>query len=114
MKDVFIMRRWRVGTFSMGILLILLGVLLLLGELRGIPSVELIFTWWPVILITLGLEVLAHVYFSREEEPKVKYDGFSIFIILLIIMTTLTVYGVKFAIENIPEIRNYLGNIGLM
>jgi membrane-bound ClpP family serine protease len=114
MGDVFMMRKWRVGTFSMGILLILLGTLLLFGELSGISSVKLIFTWWPVILITLGIEVLAHVYFSREQDPKVKYDGFSIFIIILIIMITLMVYGIKFAIENIPEIRDYFGIIGLI
>jgi membrane-bound ClpP family serine protease len=101
-------RKWRVGTFSMGILLILVGALLLFGELNSMSTVKLIFTWWPVVLITLGFEVLAHVYFSREEHPKVQYDGFSIFIILVIIMISLGVYGVKFAIENIPEIRNHL------
>jgi membrane-bound ClpP family serine protease len=104
------MRKWRVGTISMGILLILVGILLLFGELRDIPTIKLIFTWWPVILITLGVEVLAHVYFSGEENPKVKYDGFSIFIIILIIIITLSAYGMRFAIQNIPEIRNYLGN----
>jgi membrane-bound ClpP family serine protease len=104
------MRKWRVGTFSMGILLILVGILLLLGELSGISSVKLIFTWWPLILITLGLEVLAHVYFSGQESPTVKYDGFSIFIILLIIIITLLVYGVRFAMLNIPEIKEHLGN----
>jgi membrane-bound ClpP family serine protease len=104
------MRKWRVGTFSMGILLILVGVLLLFGELSGRSAVELIFTWWPVILITLGIEVLVHVYFSGEESPTVKYDGFSIFIILLIIIITLLVYGVRFAMLNIPEIREHLDN----
>jgi hypothetical protein len=99
------MRKWRVGTLSMGILLIIVGILLLYGELNGISTINLIFTWWPVILITLGIEVLAHVYFSIEESPKIKYDGFSIFIILLIVLVTLSAYGAKLAIENIPALK---------
>lgn len=107
------MRKWRVGTFSMGVLLILVGVLLLLGELKGISAVKLIFTWWPVVLIILGIEVLVHIYFSGEENPRVRYDGFSIFIIILIIMITLFAYGVRFAMQNVPELRDLLGNIVL-
>jgi membrane-bound ClpP family serine protease len=100
------MRRWRVGTFSMGVLLILVGALLMMGEFQQISKIKLLYTWWPVILIILGLEVLAHVYLSKEEHPVAKYDGFSIFIILLIIIVTSAVYGVKFFIDNLEVLQN--------
>ena len=100
------MRKWRVGTFSMGMLLIAIGVVLLAGQISGISSAKLIFNWWPIILVILGIEVLAHVYFSKEEQPKVKYDGFSIFIIIFIIIASTAIYGAGYAINNIPGVKD--------
>jgi len=100
------MRKWRVGTFSMGMLLIAIGVILLAGQISGISSAKLIFSWWPIILVILGIEVLAHVYFSKEEQPKVKYDGFSIFIIIFIIIASTVIYSIGYAINNIPGVKD--------
>lgn len=80
------MRQWRVGTLSMGVLLIGVGVLLLIGRLNGVASITWILKWWPIILILLGLEILGYAYFSKQESPKIMYDGFSIFIVLVIII----------------------------
>lgn len=101
------MKGWRVGTLSMGVLLILVGALLLYGQLSGVSTIELIFNWWPVVLILLGIEVLTYVYLSRSEQPNVKYDGFSIFIIIFIIGTTLFAYGIKFLFENHPDLKRF-------
>ena len=100
------MRKWRVGTFSMGMLLISIGVILLAGQISGISSAKLIFSWWPIILVILGIEVLAHVYFSKEEQPKVKYDGFSIFIIIFIIIASTVIYSIGYAINTIPGVKD--------
>lgn len=93
------MRGWRVGTISMGLLLILMGSLLLFGQINDISSIELIFKWWPAVLIMLGIEILLYVFLSRKEQLAVKYDGFSIFIIMLIIFSTLVAYGIKFLFD---------------
>lgn len=93
------MRGFRVGTISMGLLLILMGCLLLFGQINDISSIELIFNWWPAVLIMLGIEILLYVFLSRKEQLIVKYDGFSIFIIMLIIFSTLVAYGIKFLID---------------
>ena len=43
------MRQWRVGSFSMGLVLVLLGIGLLLYQLKGAPAaLDLIFNWWPL------------------------------------------------------------------
>ena len=75
------MRKWRVGTISMGITLILLGVILLLSQFQGWDIVKLSLAWWPVILIVLGAEIVVYLFLSKQENPIVKYDFFSIMFI---------------------------------
>ena len=98
------MRQFRVGTFSMGILLIAVGVLLLLGRFAGISSIKLILDFWPVILIILGIEILTYVFVSKEDQPKIKYDGLSIFIIILLIFLSTIAYAGTTILEKYPYI----------
>lgn len=100
------MRKWRVGTFSMGMLLIFMGVLLLIGRIKNVSSINIILNWWPIIIIILGIEILVHVYFSREDQPRVKYDVFSIFFIIFILIASLGIYGGRLIIENVPGVKD--------
>lgn len=52
------MRTHKVGTLTLGIGLVLFGVLFLVHLFTGVLSYELIFHLWPVVFILLGLEVL--------------------------------------------------------
>jgi len=91
-------RKWRVGTVSMGILLIATGLLLLISELKGLDGAKMILRWWPVILIILGIEILVYLKvakFSGEEQPKLKFDGLSIFLTIFIILVSSGVYAVS-------------------
>ncbi|KGP72103.1 LiaI-LiaF-like domain-containing protein [Pontibacillus yanchengensis] len=72
------MRRWRVGTISMGATLMLLGVVLMCSQLFDWEVSSLAFTWWPAILIVLGVEVLVYIFTSKQEKPVVHYDFLSI------------------------------------
>lgn len=78
------MRTWRVGTFSMGASLLFLGVFLLLTNILRWDMTTVMISWWPVIFIILGVEVLLYIYFSKQESPYVKYDILSIFFIGII------------------------------
>lgn len=78
----------------MGILLIGTGILLLISELQGFNGAGMILRWWPVILIVLGLEILAHIMLSHEEQSKIKFDGLSIFLTIFIILVCTGVYGI--------------------
>lgn len=80
------MRQWRVGTFSMGLLLLCAGTGLLYAQFQPAPVVSSILKWWPVIFIILGVEVLLQSYLMKDKESKIKYDLFSIFIIFFIVM----------------------------
>ena len=89
------MREWRVGTFTMGLSLIALGVFLFLdfsGVFNG-------FYWamrlWPVIVILLGIEVLLYAYVANKkpEGLKIKYDFVSMLMVILIGMASCGVWG---------------------
>src|SRR5690606_25524673 len=86
-------RTWRVGTVSMGLSLLLLGILLLLSQFLGFQLLHIMAVWWPIILVVLGMEILLYLYVSRQEKPFVKYDFLSIVFVGVIGMT-----GIGFAI----------------
>jgi len=75
------MRSWRVGTVSMGSALLLLGVFLLVSTFTGVELNSVLMSWWPVILIILGFEILLFLFFRGKQELNLKYDVFSILFI---------------------------------
>ncbi len=52
------MENKRVGTISMGIVLIGFGILILVAQINKISAVELAVKFWPTILMLIGGEVL--------------------------------------------------------
>ncbi|WFD11492.1 LiaF transmembrane domain-containing protein [Tepidibacter hydrothermalis] len=88
------MRRWRVGNLSSGVMFIILGIVLLASLLKGLVVTEYIFKFWPVVLIILGLEIIAYVYFSKADNSKVKYDILSIFMIILVGLFSIGAYTI--------------------
>lgn len=88
--------KYRVGTLSVGLLFITLGVGLLLQHWIDFSFTSLLFTWWPILLILLGAEILITLRFlKKESEARVGYDLFSIFIILMFTVVSLFLYTVK-------------------
>ncbi|MCA1028960.1 hypothetical protein [Cytobacillus kochii] len=75
------MRTWRVGTFSMGASLLFLGVYLLLSQIFKLDVSSILISWWPIIFVILGGEILLYLFFSKQEKPYLKYDIFSIFFV---------------------------------
>lgn len=88
-------RQWRVGTLSMGTILIVFGLVLLLAQFKSFSAVELVSTWWPAVMIILGLEIIAAHYFSGEDKPPIKYDLLSILMVLLIGGITFGLYALS-------------------
>lgn len=84
----------RVGTLSMGISLIALGVILLVALLGGYGIIDQLFKWWPIILVIIGGEILLYVYRAQEDQPKIKYDFFSIFMIMVIFVSSGIFYAI--------------------
>lgn len=78
------MRTWRVGSFSMGASLVLLGVSLLCTQVFNWDAGIILLSWWPVIFIVLGLEILLYLRLSRLENTPLKYDFISIIFVACI------------------------------
>jgi len=78
------MRTWRVGTISMGISLVGLGLVLLVSQIADMNLTTILLSWWPLLFIILGAEILFYIYFSRKESSFVKYDIFSILFVGLL------------------------------
>jgi hypothetical protein len=74
-------RKWRVGTVSMGLSLILLGFFLFFALLNGNDVFQTFFAWWPLILIVLGLEITIYSFLPKKENSFLKYDFLSIFFV---------------------------------
>ena len=101
------MHKWRIGTLTMGMFLIALGVILIMARVSGISVIEQIINWWPVIIIMLGVEILLVSILGRSENFKASFDGFSIFIVIVIILFCLG----TFTAENIMSgISNFSVN----
>lgn len=75
------MRQWRIGTVTMGLALVIMGVLLFISGANGKEFTNLFLAWWPLIFILLGIEVLLYPILFKKENSIVKYDVFSIFFI---------------------------------
>lgn len=105
------MRKWRVGTVSMGVMLIAAGLLLLLGELQGFNGAGIVLRWWPGILIILGIEIMVYIFLSHEEQPGIKFDGLSIFLIISIILVSSGIYTFNRFMDN-GFSQRFLGEMG--
>lgn len=88
------MKNKRVGTISMAIVLIGFGILIFIAQINKLSAVELSIKFWPMILILLGGEILWYSYKTKDEENiKIRYDVFSVFIVMLILSINIAIYG---------------------
>ncbi|MFC5651442.1 hypothetical protein ACFPYJ_20465 [Paenibacillus solisilvae] len=72
------MKRWRVGTLSMGLSLILIGITLMISTWSQETAIDTLLKWWPVVFILLGLEIVVFIALKNKEQPVIHYDIFSI------------------------------------
>lgn len=76
------MRTHKVGTITLGVTLIVCGIVFLLQSFIPFISFSMICRFWPVIFIILGLEIL--ISNVRDKEGTFIYDKGSIFLTFLI------------------------------
>lgn len=86
------MKNKRVGTISMAIVLIALGVLIFYSQINKVSTLNIALKLWPLILILLGLEIL-YYRFIYKEDVIVRYDVWSIFIVFAILIANLGIFA---------------------
>lgn len=96
----------RVGTITMAIILIVLGVILFTSQISGVTALNLITKLWPLMLILLGSEILYYRFISKDKDSVIKYDILSIFLVMIILFTNLGLYTLMETgiIERLKEI----------
>jgi hypothetical protein len=99
------MRQWRMGTLTLGFLLIALGCGFILSKLGIINSIVQILGWWPLAIILLGIEVLFGGFLFIDDRCKLKFDGFSV----LAILFTLFICAGSFLVSALPLDRFNFG-----
>lgn len=82
----------RVGTITLAISLIALGVLIFMSQINDTYTLDLALKLWPLVLIVLGLEILWFRFMSKDD-VSIKYDIFSIFLVFTILFTNLGLYA---------------------
>ncbi|WP_136606140.1 hypothetical protein [Paenibacillus dokdonensis] len=87
-------RHWRVGTFSMGLSIFMLGIIIFLSQWQGSDVFDTAMTWWPIIFILLGLEILLYTLFFRKN-GKMSYDVLSVFFVGFLSLCCLVFAGLS-------------------
>ena len=90
----------RIGTVTFGLILVILGVVLLLRIVFPVLDYEVIFRMWPLIFISLGLEVLIS---SRKPEEQIRYDGAAIFLMVLLVFFAMGMAGMDWIFMHYPQ-----------
>lgn len=89
----------RVGTITLGGLLVTFGVLFLLRIFLIDISYEIIFRLWPVIFIFLGIEILIANF--KQKGEQLIYDKTAFFLIIILSFFAMGMSIVDFIISNV-------------
>lgn len=88
------MRQRRVGTVTLGGILVLYGIIFLIKTFADVISYYQIFELWPVIFVMLGIEILFASI--RWKEQEFKYDFGAIIIIFLLSIFAMGMAGMDY------------------
>jgi len=95
----------RVGSITLGLTLILFGIIYCTRIFVSAIPIDIVMHLWPVVLVLLGFEVLLSGWIFREYT----FDKGSFFLIFVVILFVMCLAGMDFMVETFPQ---YFG-IGL-
>lgn len=87
----------RVGTFTLGILLIIFGILFILRIFLTDLTYHIIFSMWPVIFLLLGIEIL--LAGIKQTGEKLIYDTTAFFLIIILSFFAMGMAVAEFCIK---------------
>ena len=92
-------RSHRVGTFTLGGMLISFGIIFLLRIFISTISYGIIFKLWPIIFIFLGFEILVANF--NQKEDKLVYDKTAFALIIILSFFAMGMSMVEFIMEQV-------------
>lgn len=88
----------RVGTLTAGIVLVIFGIIFLLRTFMPAFNISWIISFWPVVLILLGIEIIAAYAINKEE--KMQYDFAAIMLVIILSFFAMGMGGIEFLMKN--------------
>lgn len=86
-NNITIYHSHRVGSITAGVSMVVFGTLLFGHTVFGFLSYENIFSFWPLMLIGLGVELLL----SNFSKKRIVYDKAAVFILILMTFFTMSI-----------------------
>lgn len=92
-------RERKVGTMTTGLALVAFGILFLLRSVIPGLDYELILSLWPLILISMGIELISYHIFA--EELQLRLDGGAVCLLFMLGVFSFAMAGFESAIKYI-------------
>lgn len=95
--EIAMIKTHKVGTVTLGTMLIVFGILFLLRIFITDITYEFIFKLWPIIFVFLGLEILIRNFSQKDE--KFIYDKGAVVLIILLSFFAMSMAASEFFIN---------------
>lgn len=95
-------RNRRVGTLTLGLCLVIIGMLFIFKTLIPSISYEFLLNLWPLILIFLGLEVILGYTLNKEHEMK--YDVAAFFLIIVLTFFSIGIGTFEYVLTHAEQV----------
>lgn len=92
-------RTRRVGSVTFGLTLILFGVLFLLHIVIPALHYEMIFQFWPVVFVLLGIEILVENRRSNEKQYRFIYDFPAILMLVILLLFAMVMAAAEVSMQ---------------
>lgn len=96
----------RVGTLTSGIVLIIFGIMFLLRMITNNINVLFIASLWPIILVSVGIEIIVAYMINSEE--KIQYDFSAIILVIILVFFAMGMGGAEFVIAHLSQFREII------
>lgn len=93
------LRTRRVGSVTFGLTLILFGVLFLLHIVMPSLHYEMIFQFWPIVFVLLGIEILLENRKSNAENCRFIYDFPAILMLIILLLFAMVMAAAEFSLH---------------
>ena len=96
----------RVGTLTSGIILVMFGIMFLLRLVTTNINILLIASLWPLILVSVGIEIIVAYIINKEE--KMQYDFGAIILVVILAFFALGMGGAEFIITHLSQFKGII------
>lgn len=84
----------RVGSVTLGLTLVVFGVMFLLSAFKSFNYLDVI-KFWPVIFISLGIEMLVHAFSKDAEKAKLDVPSCLMTCVLMLFQCALPAHSMR-------------------